>query len=106
MAVAFLDNFIASYANEPGVIIIDSDDTNSFTHGQQELALFNNYYGDYCFMPLHVYEGISGKLITTILKPGCRSKSINVFAILKRIIGYLCEHWPNTLIVFLTNMPG
>lgn len=100
MAIAFLDNFIASYANEPKVIIIDSDDTNSFTYGQQELALFNNYYGDYCFMPLHVYEGISGKLITTILKPGRRSKSVNVFAVLKRIIGYLRKHWPNTLIVF------
>lgn len=100
MAIAFLDNFIASYANEPKVIIIDSDDTNSFTYGQQELTLFNNYYGDYCFMPLHVYEGISGKLITTILKPGRRSKSINVFAILKRIIGYLRKHWPNTLIIF------
>jgi len=100
MSIAFVDNFIASYASEPDVIIIDSDDTNSFTYGQQELTLFNNYYGDYCFMPLHVYEGISGKLITTILKPGRRSKSINVFAILKRIIQYLRKHWPNTLIVF------
>jgi len=100
MAIAFVDNFIASYANEPKVIIIDSDDTNSFTYGQQELSLFNNYYGDYCFMPLHVYEGITGKLITTILKPGRRSKSINVFSILKRIIEYLRKHWPNTLIVF------
>ncbi len=100
MAIAFVDNFIASYANEPKAIIIDSDDTNSFTYGQQELSLFNNYYGDYCFMPLHVYEGISGKLITTILKPGRRSKSVNVFSVLKRIIEYLRKHWPNTLIVF------
>ena len=100
MAIAFVDNFIASYASEPKVIIIDSDDTNSFTYGQQELSLFNNYYGDYCFMPLHIYEGITGKLITTILKPGRRSKSVDVFAVLKRIIGYLRKHWPNTLIVF------
>ena len=100
MAIAFVDNFIASYANEPKVIIIDSDDTNSFTYGQQELSLFNSYYGDYCFMPLHVYEGITGKLITTILKPGRRSKSVNVFSVLKRIIEYLRKHWPNTLIVF------
>jgi len=100
MAIAFVDNFIASYANEPKVIIIDSDDTNSFTYGQQELSLYNNYYGDYCFMPLHVYEGITGKLITTILKPGRRSKSVNVFSVLKRIIEYLHRHWPNTLIVF------
>ena len=100
MAIAFVDNFIASYANEPKLIIIDSDDTNSFTYGQQELSLYNNYYGDYCFMPLHVYEGLTGKLITTILKPGRRSKSVNVFSVLKRIIGYLHKHWPNTLIVF------
>jgi len=100
MAIAFIDTFIASYAAEPEIIIIDSDDTNSFTYGQQELALYNDYYGDSCFMPLHVYEGLSGKLITTILKPGRRSKSINVFSIFKRIIQYLRKHWPNTLIIF------
>lgn len=100
MAIAFVDNFIASYANEPKVVVIDSDDTNSFTYGQQELSFYNNYYGDYCFMPLHVYEGLTGKLITTILKPGRRSKSVNVFSVLKRIIEYLHKYWPNTLIVF------
>ena len=99
MAKAFVDNFIASYESAPGIIIIDSDDTNSFTYGQQELTLFNSYYGDYCYMPLHIYEGFSGKLITTILKPGRRSKSVNVFAILRRIIAYLRKHWPNTMII-------
>lgn len=44
MAIAFIDTFIAFCATEPKVIIIDSDDTNSFTHGQQELALYNNGY--------------------------------------------------------------
>ena len=99
MAKAFVDNFIASYKSAPGIIIIDSDDTNSFTYGQQQLTLFNSYYGDYCYMPLHIYEGFSGKLITTILKPGRRSKSVNVFAVLRRIIAYLREHWPNTMII-------
>jgi len=50
-----------------------------FTYGQQELALFNTYYGDSCYMPLHIYEGFSGKLITTILKPGRRSKALMCF---------------------------
>lgn len=99
IAKTFVDNFIASYESEPDVIIIDSDDTNSFTYGQQELTLFNSYYGDYCYMPLHIYEGFSGKLITTILKPGRRSKSVNVFAILRRIVEYLRKHWPNTMII-------
>jgi len=99
MAKVFIDHFIASYPNAPGLIILDCDDTDALTYGQQELALFNTYYGDSCYMPLHIYEGLSGKLITTILKPGRRSKSINVFSIMKKLISYLREHWPNTIIV-------
>ncbi len=99
MAKVFVDQFMASYESEPGIVILDPDDTNSFTYGQQELTLFNNYYGDYCYMPLHIYEGFSGKLITTILKPGRRSKSVNVFSILRRIIIYLREQWPSTMII-------
>nr|NQU90906.1 IS1380 family transposase [Bacteroidota bacterium] len=99
IAKSFVDHFISSYQSEPGIIILDSDDTSSLTYGNQQLTLFNNYYGDYCYMPLHIYEGFSGKLITTILKPGRRSKSLDVFTIHKRIISYLREHWPNTMII-------
>ncbi len=99
MAKAFVDLFISSYGKEPGLIVLDCDDTNNNTHGDQQLSLFNNYYGEYCFMPLHIYEGLSGKLVTTILKPGRRSKSVDVFAILKRIIDHLRRHWKNTIII-------
>ena len=56
-------------------------------------------YGENCFMPLHIYEGLSGKLITTILKPGRRSKATNVFAILKRVIDFIRNHWCQTKII-------
>ncbi|MCP4078080.1 MAG: hypothetical protein GY744_18075 [Gammaproteobacteria bacterium] len=59
--------FINSY--EPEVIIIDCHDTNINVHGNQLQIEYNHYYGEYCFMPLHIYEGLSGELITTILKP-------------------------------------
>lgn len=52
IAVAFVDNFVNSYSHEPAVIILDADDTNSNTYGAQQLALFNDYYGEYCYMPL------------------------------------------------------
>lgn len=96
---AFADQFIESYAQQPKVIILDCDDTNAQAYGSQQLTLFNNYYGGYCFMPLHIYEGLSGKLITSILKPGRRSKSINVFGILRRLIKHLRKSWPDTLII-------
>ena len=99
IAKMFVSNFISSYESEPKVIILDPDDTNHSAYGNQLQIEYNNYYGDYVFMPLHIYEGLSGKLITTILKPGRRSKGANVFAVLKRIIQILREHWKNTLII-------
>ncbi len=99
IAKTFADMFISSYKKEPELIILDCDDTNNNTHGDQQFSLFNNYYGEYCYMPLHIYEGLSGKLITTILKPGRRSKNVDVFAILKRIIALLRTHWKDTIII-------
>jgi len=94
-----VDLFINSYSKDPSVIILDCDDTNNDTYGQQELALFNNYYNEYCYMPLHIYEGLSGKLITTILKPGRRNKQANVARLLKKLISYLRLQWPDTKII-------
>jgi hypothetical protein len=100
LARVFLDNFIASYDTEPSIIILDVDDTEDLVHGGQQLALFNGFCQDLCFMPLHVYEGLSGKLITTILKPGKRPTAQQVLAITKRLVKYLRNRWPNTMIVF------
>jgi pyruvate dehydrogenase (quinone) len=50
-------------------------------------------------MPLHIYEGLTGKLITTILKPGRRNKQNNVASLLKKLICHLREQWPDTLII-------
>ena len=99
MGKVIVDNFVASYDRAPEVIILDCDDTSALVYGQQQLALFNNYYGDHCFMPLHIYEGLTGKLILTLLKPGRRSKSINVFSLMKKLITYLRQQWPDTLII-------
>jgi hypothetical protein len=99
MGIKLLDNFIDSYSREPKVIILDCDDTNTNTHGQQELSLFNHYYDEYCYMPLHIYEGLSGKLITTILKPGRRSKQAETGNLLIKLIKYIRKRWANTTII-------
>ncbi|WP_163517028.1 IS1380 family transposase [Gelidibacter japonicus] len=96
---AFVDQFVSSYQKPPKAIVLDCDDTNAQTYGDQQLSLFNTYYGGYCFMPLHIYEGFSGRLITSILKPGRRSKSLDVSNVLKRLIDHLRKRWPDTLII-------
>ena len=100
LAHVFMDSFIASYDKPPEVAVLDFDDTEDKVYGGQQQALFNGYFKNHCLMPLHVYEGLSGKLVTTILKPGKRANGKLMLAIVKRMIKYLCRHWPETLIVF------
>jgi hypothetical protein len=97
---ALADHFIASYEKEPQIIVLDFDDTEDAVHGAQQLSLFNAYYDGYCYQPLHVYEGLSGKLITTILRPGKRTTSKEVVAVLKRLIPRLRLVWKDTIIMF------
>ena len=99
MATCIAEQFIASYDEDPALIVLDFDDTDSQTYGRQQLTLFNAYYNGYCYMPLHVYEGISGKLITTILKPTVM-KGPAVVSVLRRIVKRLRREWPRTLIVY------
>jgi hypothetical protein len=30
-------------------------------HGRQQMSLFNAHYDERCFLPIHIYEGGSGK---------------------------------------------
>lgn len=98
MGRALVDTFIASYEAPPGAIILDMDDTDDPVHGAQQLSLFNGYYGEHCYLPLHIYEGQSGKLITTILRPGCRPTGIEITTILKHLVRYVRKSWPEVVI--------
>jgi hypothetical protein len=93
---SLVDAFIASFQRPPESIILDLDDTDDPTHGSQQLALFNAYHDCYCYLPLHIYEGNSGKLITTILRPGKRPSGREIVSILKRIVKKIRLAWPET----------
>ena len=94
MALASLETFIESYDEPPKKIILDIDDTDDVTHGAQQLSLFHAYHDEYCYMPVHLYEGETGKLITTILRPGCRIRGRQTAAILMRVLDHLLMVWP------------
>jgi len=99
MAQVFMDQFIASYERAPKLIVLDFDDTEDPAHGQQEQVRYDGHYGGYCFMPLHVYEGLSGRLITTIFKAK-RFRAAQLLAVLQRLVERLRQAWPETLMVF------
>ena len=91
---ALVDIFIDSYKKAPEGIILDLDDTDDETHGHQQLRLFSAYHDMYCYMPMHIYEGKSGKLVAAILRPGKRPSGKEVVSILKRIVGKIRSAWP------------
>lgn len=97
---ALFRHFISSYAHPPRLIVLDFDTTNDPTHGNQQLTLFNAFYDEHCYLPLHLYEGISGKLITTVLRPGKTLAAEEILSILRRIASALRDAWPDTIFLF------
>jgi hypothetical protein len=98
MALVLVDQFLASYSHPPKVIVLDVDDTEDRAHGQQEQVRYDAYYGGYCFLPLHLYEGLSGRLITAIFKAK-RFTGAQMLAVLKRLVKRLRHAWPHTLVI-------
>ena len=94
----FLDEYISSFDKAPKKVVIDADDTNANTYGGQQLTLFNAYYNEYCYMPLMLFDGLTGKLMLPLLRPGRRNKSQNVARIMARVVEYLHGRWPQTVI--------
>src|SRR5713101_4651792 len=99
MALVLMDQCIASYDSPPEGIVLDVDDTEDRAHGAQEQIRYDGYYGGYCFMPCHLYEGLSGRLLTTILKAK-RFTGAQMLAVLKRVVKRLRHAWPDTLVIF------
>src|SRR5438874_7249519 len=94
MMAAMVDQFCDSYSHKPRSIVLDIDDTFDAVHGHQQLSLFNAHYDERCFLPIHIYEGITGKPVAMILREGKTPSGREVRTILKHVIKHIRAHWP------------
>ncbi len=94
LMAAMIDLFCASYRQTPAAIVLDIDDTLDVVHGNQQLSLFNAHYDERCFLPIHIYEGNSGKPVAMILRAGKTPSGGEVCTILKHVIARIRRHWP------------
>ena len=99
MMAAMVDQFCDSYCGAPASITLDIDDTFDAVHGHQQLSLFNAHYDERCFLPIHIYEGASGKPVAVILRAGKTPAGVEVRTILKHVIGHIRRHWPKVRIL-------
>jgi hypothetical protein len=80
------------------VVTIDLDPTEDPAHGQQQLALFNGYYGDWCYLPLLGFVSFDDEpdqyLVTALLRPGNSPDKKGAIGVLSRLLPRLREAFP------------
>jgi hypothetical protein len=96
---AIADQFIAGYTTPPEVLVLDIDHSEDAAHGQQPLAFYNAHYQSTCYLPLFIFEGLSGALVTAVLRPGKRPTGAENAMILKRVLKHIRKHFPDTHIL-------
>jgi hypothetical protein len=94
MMAAMVELFCDSFEQVPRRIVLDIDDTEDRVHGNQELALFHAHYDGRCFLPIHVYEAITGKPVAVILRPAKTPDGAEVALMLRHIIRRIRARWP------------
>jgi hypothetical protein len=94
MMAAMVELFCDSFADVPRRIVLDIDDTEDRVHGNQELALFHAHYDSRCFLPIYIYEAISGKPVAVILRPGKTPDGGEVTLVLRHVIHRIRARWP------------
>jgi hypothetical protein len=99
MARVLVEPCIASYRRPPKIIVLEVDDTEAPVHGEQAQARYDGYHGGSCFLPLPLYEGLAGRLITTSRKAK-RFTGAPMLAGLKRLVKRRRQAWPDTLRLF------
>jgi hypothetical protein len=79
-------------------ITIDLDPTDDPTHGQQQLALFNGNYGNWCLLPLLAFvsfdEEPEQQLVAAILRGGHAKASLGALPLLRRLLPRLRAAFP------------
>jgi hypothetical protein len=91
-----VDQFIASYDRPPEEITLDLDATDDPVHGEQEGRFFHGYYKCYCFLPLYVFCG--SQPLVAYLRPSKIDAAKHSRAIVKLLVDYLRQHWPDVKI--------
>lgn len=72
------------------VVTIDLDQTDDPTHGQQQLALFNGYYDEWCYLPLLGFVSFDDEadqyLVAAVLRPGNAPDKRGAVGVLSRLL--------------------
>lgn len=94
LCYAWIDRYVSTLKNRKQVII-DIDATDDPTHGNQQMSMFNGYYGHFMYNELFFHDGQTGQIIVPVLRPGNSHSNKWYVGILKRILIKIKEKHPD-----------
>jgi hypothetical protein len=83
----------------PADLVLDLDSTDDPVHGTQQLALFHGWYDQHMYHPLVWFEGRTGLLLRTRLRPGLDRSATGVEEELDQLLPPLRRRFPRTPIL-------
>jgi hypothetical protein len=81
---------------QPPVLTLDIDGFDAETHGQQQLSLYNDYYGQYMYYPLQISVAEYGFVVGALLRPGDAPGNGGAAAQLRPLLEFLRGSFPKT----------
>ena len=99
MMAAMVELFCDSFTDVPRRIVLDIDDTADRVHGRQQLARFHVHYDGRCFLPIHIYEALTGKPVAVILRPGETPDGAEVARVVRHVVRAIRARWPRVEIL-------
>jgi len=94
LGLEWLCRYGDSQAKAGEELILDIDSTADPTHGQQQLSFFNAHYDNYIYHPLLIFEGASGLLLASCLRPGDVGGIRQLLPLLRPLLTRLRRQWP------------
>ena len=94
----WVDRYVESLKGR-NEVVIDIDATDDPTYGNQQLSMFNGYYGQFMYNELFFHDGQTGQIILPVLRPGNSHSNKWYVSILKRIIIKIRKKHPDIKII-------
>jgi hypothetical protein len=88
----FIDEYVRSRPKDTTTVVLDLDATDDPLHGQQEGRFFHGYYGDYCYLPLYIFDG--DWPVLAWLRTSDRDASDGALQKVKKIVAALRRRFP------------
>lgn len=93
-----LAQFLDASRPRPRTVVLDIDTSEHTTHGQQELAFYNGFYGSTCYLPRFLFASVPGEadqaLVRAELPDHQEEQTEAILESLATVVSTVRARWP------------